>query len=57
MTELLGWYGTNGQQRTENLIQRHILLREARKVENVAIQFGITWNGEIAEECEKGIGT
>ena len=35
MTELLGWYGTNGQQRTENLIQRHRLLREARQAEGL----------------------
>ena len=57
MTELLGWYETNGQQRTENLIQRHRLLREARQAESVAIQFEITWNGEIVQESEKGLGT
>jgi len=57
MTELLGWYGSNGQQRTENLIQRHILLHEARQVKSVAIWFEITRNGEIDEESEKGIVT
>ena len=57
MTEFLGWYGTNGQQLAENLIQRHRLLREARQTECLEIQFEITQNGGISQEGENGIST